>query len=180
MGDSLNQQIATLTQSNDQKLDQIRLDSSGAAQQTREEVTLALKSFGESIATTLDALKKAVEEKLKAIQDDNSRQLEQMRATVDEKLQGTLEKRLGESFRLVSERLEQVHQGLGEMQALASGVGDLKKVLTNVKTRGTWGEVQLGAMLEQILAPDQYALNVATNDASERVEFAITSRSRRG
>jgi DNA recombination protein RmuC len=173
VGDSLNQQIATLTQSNDQKLDQIRLDSSSAAQQTREAVTLALKSFGESTATTLDALKKAVEEKLKAIQDDNTRKLEQMRATVDEKLQGTLEKRLGESFRLVSERLEQVHQGLGEMQALASGVGDLKKVLTNVKTRGTWGEVQLGAMLEQILAPDQYALNVATKDAGERVEFAI-------
>jgi DNA recombination protein RmuC len=94
-------------------------------------------------------------------------------SAVGEKLQGTLEKRLGESFRLVSERLEQVHQGLGEMQALASGVGDIKKVLTNVKTRGTWGEVQLGAMLEQILAPDQYALNVATKDAGERVEFAI-------
>ncbi|HWY75192.1 MAG TPA: hypothetical protein VN281_06225 [Verrucomicrobiae bacterium] len=116
VGDSLNQQIATLTQSNDQKLDQIRLDSSGAAQQTREEVKLALKSFGESIATTLDPLKKAVDEKPKAIQDDNTRQLQQMRATVDEKLQGTLAKRLGESFRLVSERLEQVHQGLGEMQ----------------------------------------------------------------
>jgi len=92
---------------------------------------------------------------------------------VDEKLQGTLEKRLGESFKQVSERLEQVHKGLGEMQTLATGVGDLKKVLTNVKTRGTWGEVQLGALLEQVLNPDQFATNVATKDGGERVEFAI-------
>ena len=92
---------------------------------------------------------------------------------MDEKLQGTLEKRLGESFKQVSERLEQVHKGLGEMQSLATGVGDLKKVLTNVKTRGTWGEVQLGALLEQVLNPDQYATNVATKDGGERVEFAI-------
>jgi DNA recombination protein RmuC len=96
-----------------------------------------------------------------------------MRQTVDEKLQGTLEKRLGESFKLVSERLEQVYKGLGEMQTLAVGVGDLKRVLTNVKARGTWGEVQLEAMLEQILNPDQYDKNVATKDGSERVEFAI-------
>jgi DNA recombination protein RmuC len=96
-----------------------------------------------------------------------------MRQTVDEKLQGTLEKRLGESFKQVSDRLEQVHKGLGEMQTLATGVGDLKKVLTNVKTRGTWGEVQLGAMLEQVFNPDQFARNVATKDSGERVEFAI-------
>jgi DNA recombination protein RmuC len=96
-----------------------------------------------------------------------------MRATVDEKLQGTLEKRLGESFKQVSDRLEQVHKGLGEMQTLASGVGDLKRVLTNVKTRGTWGEVQLGAMLEQVLSPEQYATNVPTKAGGERVEFAI-------
>ena len=92
-----------------------------------------------------------------------------MRQTVDEKLQGTLEKRLGESFRQVSERLEQVHKGLGEMQTLATGVGDLKKVLTNVKTRGTWGEVQLGAMLEQVLNPDQVATNVATKDIGRKL-----------
>jgi DNA recombination protein RmuC len=96
-----------------------------------------------------------------------------MRQTVDEKLQGTLEMRLGESFKLVSERLEQVHRGLGEMQSLASGVGDLKRVLTNVKTRGTWGEVQLGSLLEQILAPDQFERNVSTTGTLERVEFAI-------
>jgi DNA recombination protein RmuC len=114
-----------------------------------------------------------VEEKLQSMQSDNAKQLDQMRQTVDEKLQGTLEKRLGESFKLVSERLELVHKGLGEMQSLATGVGDLKKVLTNVKTRGTWGEVQLGAMLEQVLNPDQFSTNVATKDGGERVEYAI-------
>ena len=93
--------------------------------------------------------------------------------TVDEKLQGTLEKRLGESFKQVSERLEQVHKGLGEMQSLATGVGDLKKVLTNVKTRGTWGEVQLGALLEQVLSPDQFARNVSPKNNGQLVEFAI-------
>jgi DNA recombination protein RmuC len=97
-----------------------------------------------------------------------------MRQTVDEKLQGTLDKRLGESFKLVSDRLELVHRGLGEMQTLASGVGDLKKVLSNVKTRGTWGEVQAGSLLEQILSPEQYVTNAATKENSgERVEFAI-------
>ncbi|MBM3760638.1 MAG: DNA recombination protein RmuC [Acidobacteria bacterium] len=99
--------------------------------------------------------------------------LELMRATVDEKLQTTLEKRLSESFKQVSERLEQVHQGLGEMQTLAVGVGDLKKVLGNVKTRGTWGEVQLGALLDQVLTPDQYGKNVAVTGTTERVEFAV-------
>jgi len=114
-----------------------------------------------------------VEGKLQSIQVDNAKQLEQMRQTVDEKLQGTLERRLGESFKQVSERLELVHRGLGEMQTLATGVGDLKKVLTNVKTRGTWGEVQLGVLLEQVLNPDQFTTNVATKDGGERVEFAI-------
>jgi DNA recombination protein RmuC len=108
------------------------------------------------------------------MQEDNGKRLEQMRATVDEKLQGTLERRLGESFKLVSDRLELVHKGLGEMQTLAIGVGDLRKVLTNVKTRGNWGEVQLGNLLEQVLTPDQYAVNVSTVPGSrERVEFAI-------
>lgn len=122
----------------------------------------------------LDRMRETIEERLKHLQEDNSRKLDQMRSTVDEKLSSTLEQRLGESFRLVSERLEMVHQGLGEMQTLASGVGDLKKVLTNVKTRGTWGEIQLGNILEQILAPEQYSKNVATRkNSSERVEFAI-------
>jgi DNA recombination protein RmuC len=107
-----------------------------------------------------------VEDKLKTLQEDNRRQLEQMRATVDEKLHKTLEQRLGESFRQVSERLEMVHKGLGEMQTLAAGVGDLKKVLSNVKTRGIWGEVQLAAILEEILTPEQYEVNVATRPAA--------------
>jgi DNA recombination protein RmuC len=122
----------------------------------------------------LDRMRDTIEEKLKHLQEDNSKKLDQMRATVDERLSSTLEQRLGESFKLVSERLEMVHKGLGEMQTLASGVGDLKRVLTNVKTRGTWGEIQLGNILEQILTPDQYSKNVATIKGSrERVEFAI-------
>ena len=121
-----------------------------------------------------EQLRQSVEARLAAIQTDNAGKLEEMRRTVDEKLQSTLEQRLGDSFRLVSERLEMVHKGLGEMQTLAAGVGDLKKVLTNVKTRGTWGEVQLAALLEQVLVAEQYGVNVATRPgSSERVEFAI-------
>jgi DNA recombination protein RmuC len=121
-----------------------------------------------------ESLRKTLEEKLRLLQEGNEKKLEQMRETVDEKLQSTLEKRLGESFKLVSERLEAVHKGLGDMQQLASGVGDLKRVLTNVKTRGTWGEYQLGDILEQMLTPDQYEKNakpVPNSDAM--VEFAI-------
>lgn len=122
----------------------------------------------------MDKMREVVERQLKSIQEDNGKKLEEMRKTVDEKLHETLEKRLGESFKLVSDRLEQVHKGLGEMQTLASGVGDLKRVLTNVKTRGTWGEIQLGNLLEQILTPEQYASNVVTIPGSnDRVEFAI-------
>jgi DNA recombination protein RmuC len=121
-----------------------------------------------------DKLRDTVEARLKSLQEENVAKLEQMRATVDEKLHATLEQRLGESFKLVSERLELVHKGLGEMRGLAAGVGDLKRVLTNVKTRGTFGEIQLGTLLEQVLAPEQYAANVATRPgSSERVEFAI-------
>jgi DNA recombination protein RmuC len=119
-------------------------------------------------------VKQTIENQLKAIREDNTLQLNEMRKTVDEKLHDTLEKRLGESFKQVSDRLEQVHKGLGEMQTLAVGVGDLKKVLSNVKTRGILGEYQLGNILEQILSPDQYAVNVATKQGSrENVEFAI-------
>ena len=138
-----------------------------------ESMTLAIGKLSESNEKKLEAIRGTVEAELQRMQADNAKQLEQMRQTVDEKLQGTLEKRLGESFKQVSDRLEQVHKGLGEMQTLATGVGDLKKVLTNVKTRGTWGEVQLGALLEQVLNPDQYATNVSTKDAGERVEFAV-------
>ncbi|WP_372997157.1 DNA recombination protein RmuC [Lutispora sp.] len=122
----------------------------------------------------LEAMRKELELKLNSIMKDNSEKLEAMRVTVDEKLNDTLEKRLGDSFRLVSERLEQVHKGLGEMQILATGVGDLKKVLTNVKTRGIWGEIQLGNILEQILTPEQYYTNISTRkNSQEKVEFAI-------
>lgn len=115
-----------------------------------------------------------LEQRLERLQQDNSAKLEQMRQTVDEKLHATLEKRLSESFRQVSERLELVHKGLGEMQTLAAGVGDLKKVLSNVKARGVFGEVQLAALLEQVMAPEQYEKNVATRQGSkDRVEFAI-------
>jgi DNA recombination protein RmuC len=121
----------------------------------------------------LEGIDRILREELARNREELARSVESMRQTVDEKLQGTLERRLGESFRLVSERLEQVHKGLGEMQALATGVGDLKKVLTNVKVRGTWGEVQLGNLLEQMLAPEQFDRNVAVTGRSERVEFAI-------
>ena len=169
------------------------------ARALREELGASLKSVGDSTVNSLGEIGKAqrgqletfsgqlakltdsnekklgelrtvVETKLTQIQTDNAAKLEEMRKTVDEKLQGTLEKRLGESFKLVSDRLEQVHKGLGEMQVLAAGVGDLKKVLTNVKTRGTWGEIQLGSLLEQILTAEQFAQNVQTKQGSaERV-----------
>ncbi|BCJ86754.1 DNA recombination protein RmuC [Effusibacillus dendaii] len=122
----------------------------------------------------LESIRGTVEQKLAALQEDNSKKLEQMRVTVDEKLHATLEQRLGESFKLVSERLEQVHNGLGEMKNLASGVGDLKKVLSNVKTRGILGEIQLENLLEQILTVEQYEKNVATRpNSGDRVEFAV-------
>jgi DNA recombination protein RmuC len=123
----------------------------------------------------LAELRQTVEQRLTAIQQDNEKKLEQMRATVDEKLHATLEQRLGESFKQVAERLEQVHKGLGEMQNLARDVGSLNRVLTNVKTRGVFGEVQLAGLLEQVFTPEQYACNVATLPGSnERVEFAIS------
>ncbi len=133
-----------------------------------------LNRFSLGLDERFERLKLSVESRLTAIQVDNSAKLEEMRRTVDEKLHATLEQRLGQSFQMVSERLEQVHRGLGEMQTLAAGVGDLKRVLTNVKTRGTWGEVQLSALLEQLLTADQFSTNVATRpDSNERVDFAI-------
>ena len=133
-----------------------------------------LVALTESNERHMNDLRTTVDNRLKEMQSDNATKLEQMRQTVDERLTSTLEQRLGESFKQVSDRLEQVHKGLGEMQSLAAGVGDLKQVLTNVKTRGTWGEVQLGTLLEQIMTPEQYAANVACKQGcAERVEFAI-------
>jgi DNA recombination protein RmuC len=155
------------------------LSTLGEGQQRRiAELTAAQQAQFDGIRKTLDSklesLRGSVGEQLDKVRQDNAVKLEEMRRTVDEKLHDTLEKRLGESFKQVSERLEQVHKGLGEMQALAVGVGDLKKVLTNVKTRGSWGEVQLGALLEQLLTADQYAAQVRVRPRStEIVDFAI-------
>ena len=147
----------------------------GTAQSERlEAFARELNRFSLGLDERFERLRISVEGRLTAIQADNASKLEEMRRTVDEKLHATLEQRLGESFRLVSDRLEQVHRGLGEMQSLATGVGDLKRVLSNVNTRGTWGEVQLAALLEQLLTADQFAANVATRpDSGERVDFAI-------
>jgi len=140
----------------------------------RKESAESLDRATRTLEARFEKLQASNEERLKALQEDNSKKLDQMRGVVEEKLQSTLEKRLGESFRQVSERLEQVHAGLGEMRALAGDVGDLKKVLTNVKTRGTWGEVQLGNLLEQMLTAEQYDVNVETRAGSgKRVEYAI-------
>ena len=171
---SLEQKFEALKLATEAKLETSSQQQGKVLTDSRADLTATLSKMAEQIDKKLDQLKGAVETKLTQIQTDNSTKLEEMRKTVDEKLQGTLEKRLGESFKMVSDRLEQVHKGLGEMQTLATGVGDLKKVLTNVKTRGTWGEMQLGNLLEQILTQDQYARNVRTNPAgSELVEFAI-------
>jgi DNA recombination protein RmuC len=156
-------------------------DIAGLQKNQLELFAARLKELTSSNEERLDKLREGVDARLKLIQEDNSRKLEQMRATVDEKLHDTLEKRLGESFKLVSERLELVQRGLGEMQSLANGVGDLKKVLTNVKTRGMFGEIQLASLLEQILAPGQYETNVETRKASgQRVEFALKLPGRDG
>lgn len=159
LSDSLISRITEISQ-----LQQMQVDS----------MDTRMARLAETNEEKLEAMRKELELKLNSIMKDNSEKLEAMRMTVDEKLHDTLEKRLGDSFRLVSERLEQVHKGLGEMQILATGVGDLKKVLTNVKTRGIWGEIQLGNILEQILTPDQYYSNIATKkNSQEKVEFAI-------
>ncbi|MBS0574913.1 MAG: DNA recombination protein RmuC [Proteobacteria bacterium] len=151
-----------------------REESAAALQRVRESMQARLDTLNENTERRLDAVRATLEQQLRELQADNAGKLEQMRATVDEKLQTTLKTRLDESFRLVSERLEQVHRGLGEMQGLAGGVDDLKRVLGNVKTRGIFGEVQLAGILEQILTPDQYASNVALRPgAGERVEFAV-------
>ncbi|MEW6763368.1 MAG: DNA recombination protein RmuC [Pseudomonadota bacterium] len=168
-----------------QQFDSMRQQMQLQSSSGREEQARALKRFADTLQLTLSNLTESnaqrmlevrgtLETKIRDLQADNAKRLEEMRQTVDEKLHATLETRLTESFRQVSERLEKVHQGLGEMQALAIGVGDLKRVLTNVKTRGTWGEVQLEMLLEQVLTVDQYAKNVETVAGSNaRVEFAI-------
>ncbi|HZV64480.1 MAG TPA: DNA recombination protein RmuC, partial [Telluria sp.] len=181
VGAILAQNHAATAQQLDSMRQQIHLQSISG----REEQSQTLKRFADTLNQTLSTLTESnaqrmlevratLEARIKDLQADNGLRLEEMRKTVDEKLHATLESRLTESFRQVSERLEKVHQGLGEMQQLAIGVGDLKRVLTNVKTRGTWGEVQLEMLLEQVLTVDQYAKNIETIPGSgARVEFAI-------
>ncbi|MEE9495166.1 MAG: DNA recombination protein RmuC [Desulfobacterales bacterium] len=164
---------STLKYSSDSQLKQLR-EIAGMQKDQLDSFSKQLLEMTKLNEEKLETMRNTVETQLRTLQEDNNRRLEQMRAVVDEKLQSTLEKRLADSFKQVSERLEQVYKGLGEMRSLATGVGDLKKVLTNVKTRGTWGEIRLSHILEQILTPDQYEVNVATKKASsERVEFAI-------
>jgi DNA recombination protein RmuC len=157
-------QIMQLGANNEQRMENLRFSVDGR-----------LQNLAEVNNQRMEEIRQTVDHKLSQMQNNNDRKLEEMRLTVDEKLHQSLEKRLGESFKLVSDRLELVHRGLGEMQSLAVGVGDLKKVLSNIKTRGTWGEVQLGNLLEQIMSPDQYEYNVAVNPAApaSRVEYAV-------
>lgn len=195
--------VRTLADANERRLLAMRKDADDGAKALRDEVARQLVALSEGLARSLEAggaaqkerldgvvttlekltttsqdaheaLRRTVEGRLETMRGDNAAKLEEMRRTVDEKLQGTLEQRLGESFRQVSDQLEQVHRSVGEMQALASGVGDLKRVLTNVKTRGTWAEVSLGHLLDQVMAPEQYVRNVEIRPGSkERVEYAI-------
>ena len=149
--------------------DELRLgrsESNENASKLREEIIKTIEEKSRSQQESINNLNSLIDKQLRLIQEGNEKKLEQMRQTVDEKLQSTLEKRLGESFKMVGEQLEAVQRGLGEMQSLATGVGDLKKVLTNVKARGTWGEYQLGNILEEILTPEQYEKNVKPKQGS--------------
>jgi DNA recombination protein RmuC len=189
---SLREQLASARQEQGQSLRDVREELAGAARALRDSLhaglgetgrlqqvqldglAARLETAGQSQERRLEELRAAVVEQLTASRQEQVARIDSIRELVDARLQQTLEERLGASFRLVSERLELVHRGLGEMQTLAAGVGDLKRVLANVKVRGSWGEVQLGALLEQALAPDQYAVNVALREGSDdRVEFAV-------
>lgn len=197
------QRQETLRTNVEQKLTEIKTDAAAGAKTLREEVTSSLKTLGESLVQSVtqisesqkerldrvsvsvtdltqktaeqqEALRKTLEERLDVLRKENETKLDQMRQTVDEKLQATLDQRLATSFKQVSDHLEQVYKSVGEMQTLATGVGDLKKVLSNIKARGTWGEVTLGNLLEQVMAPQQYAQNVEVQPGTgQRVEFAI-------
>jgi DNA recombination protein RmuC len=201
--ESLENSLRQFGDSTDTRLSRLRQELNESATQTRSETRQGFSDFQTSVRTTmsdastaqgkqltdfsqrldklsqtlsdeLEKIRQSIQTRLTELQANNEQKLEQMRATVDEKLQGTLNSRLGEHFKIVSERLELVHKGLGEMQAMANSVGDLKRVLTNVKIRGTWGEIQLGALLEQVLIPDQFSANVTCRPGSlERVEYAI-------
>lgn len=158
----------------DARLDTVQKELAAGLKTHSETLIDTLERIRTTFDTRAEELKDRLDARVKEMQEGNERKLEEMRRTVDEKLEGTLEKRLGESFKFVSERLELVHKGLGEMQGLATGVGDLKRIFSNVKVRGTWAEVQLGGILEQILTPEQWSRNVCVREGSlERVECAI-------
>ena len=181
----LREQLADSIQRTDARLDELRAALNDDAHKARLELATGQQQFADNLGTQLRELttrneqrigemRTTLESQLKSLQADNAQKLEQMRATVDEKLHATLETRLTESFGNVTRMLAQVHQGLGDMSKLAADVGGLQRVLTNVKSRGVFGEVQLAGLLEQVFAPDQYAANVATiPGSSERVEFAV-------
>lgn len=189
---TLDERVGQLQEGNEKKFNEIRGAMSEGLKQAGESISKAtdgmakvqqeklegvanqLKELNTSNQGAIDRIRATLDERVKELQANNEKKLDEMRKTVDEKLHDTLEKRLGDSFKLVSDRLDTVHKGLGEMQTLASGVGDLKRVLTNVKARGTWAEVQLGAILDQILTPGQYDKNVCVKpETNERVEFAV-------
>ncbi len=172
--DSMSKMLASSSRSSFERQDS-RLDAltKGVSDSLRS-IDERFKNFSLTSEQKLDNMRTTMENRLASLQDDNNKKLERMRETVDEKLQKTLEDKIGHSFKLVSERLEQVYKGLGEMQTLASGVGDLKRVLGNVKTRGILGEIQLGSILEQILSPEQYEREIVTKQGSrDRVEYAV-------
>ena len=175
--DSFGGQIRATSRADEERLERMSRNIDEKLQDYDRQMTRVTRTLDEKLAVNeqrLNEMRRTLDENMVRLQGENEKKLEQIRVTVDEKLNSTLDKRLGESFRTVSERLEQVYMGLGEMQNLAAGVGDLKKVLTNVKTRGVWGEVQLASLLEQYLAPGQYDVNVAVKPGSaERVEFAV-------
>lgn len=171
---SLREEVATNQKNANDTVVQVMGEMSKSQQNSLSAMEKVIKELSDKNEALSKELRDTMDAKMKSLQESNEKKLEQIQKTVDEQLQTTLQKRLGESFKLVSERLEAVQRGLGEMQTLATGVGDLKRVLTNVKARGTWGEVQLGAILEQILAPEQYDKNVKVRPASnELVEYAI-------
>jgi DNA recombination protein RmuC len=171
---SLLQQSAEATRTQNQQIDALAQQLALLQKSLTDSLALQVQGLSEANARRLAEMRVTMETQLAQLQHSNSTKLDEMRQTVDEKLQATLQARLGESFRQVAERLEQVHKGLGEMHSLAQGVGDLKHLLTNVKTRGMFGEAQLGALLEQVLAPEQYAAQVATRPGDKnRVDFAI-------
>lgn len=175
--DSFGGQIRATSRTDEERMERMRRSVDEKLQEYDRQMTRIAQTLEEKLALNeqrLTEMRRTLDEGMQRLRGENETKLEQIRLTVDEKLNTTLDKRLGESFRTVSERLEQVYKGLGEMQNLATGVGDLKRVLTNVKTRGVWGEVQLASLLEQYLAPSQYEQNVAVKPGSaERVEFAI-------